>query len=91
MTARDTISPLKSDWTPQPQAMAEAPYDLKEVLGGRALFRHHCGMRMHKVFVYRREPDGRIGSYGLRPNSWICLVCNARDYNEDWFDPAVKA
>lgn len=84
-----TIKPLQPDWAPQRPAVGETPYEVKEVLGGRALFRHHCGMRMHKVFVYHRE-GGHITRYGPSPNSWICPVCNAREYSEDWFTPPLK-
>lgn len=66
--------PIRSQWYTEGHVVGE----LKEVLGSITLFHWHCSTPMRRVITYQKSDEGvrRIGC-----NSWICQVCEIRQYN----------
>ncbi len=72
--------PIKSRW----YRKAFISGQLKEVLGSITLFHWHCGKPMRRVLEYSKTSDGvrKIGPSVLGVSSWICQICQKREYDD---------
>lgn len=78
MTSSIGPKPIQAEWQQgkfSPQGTMH-----KEIPGFLSLFHSHCGTSMRRVITFEKSDEGvrRVAC-----NSWICQVCEGREYVSD--------
>ena len=72
--------PIQEEW--KPGRFSPPGHFRKETIGDTSISHRHCGKPMKQVITHWKSDQG-VREVGC--NSWICQVCERREYRPDDF------